>query len=42
MYSKLTDKVRYKGLSCFGMPHKADAIVSNKMEKEIIDNEDYC
>jgi hypothetical protein len=41
MYSKLTDKVCYKGLSCLGMPHKTNAIVSNKMEEEIVYNKDY-
>ena len=41
MDSKLADKVCYKGLSCLGMPHEANALIGDKMEEEIVYNKDY-
>lgn len=39
--AKLTDKICYKGLPHFLVEDKADALVGDEMEKEIIENEDY-
>lgn len=41
MDAKLTDKICYKGLTHFLVEDKADALVGDEMEKEIIENEDY-
>ena len=42
MYSKLTDKVCYKGLTHFLVEDKADVLIGDKMKEEKIENEDYC
>ena len=41
MDAKLTDKICYKGLTHFLVEDKADALVGDEMEKEIVDNKNY-
>ena len=41
MDAKLTDKICYKGLTHFLVEDKADALVGDEMEEEIVDNKNY-